>query len=204
MSETETTPAIEGSQHGEDSYLVGLLPHPCGLYVDIGANDHSDCSNTLLFHNRGWRGLLIEPNPAYWPRLLSFRPTDFLCPLAASNVDGIADMRVCRGMTSLQPDWPIEPEQVVPVRTMTLANILKRWSGFDWRGTDFCSIDVEGMEKAVIEGIDFTTFRPKVFCIEWCDPAGKDTSDWLPMLTAQGYEVHWKGSLNMILRSTIK
>ena len=53
----------DGSQFDEDEILAGLLPEEFGVYVDIGAFDPVECSNTWQFYKRGWRGLLVEPLP---------------------------------------------------------------------------------------------------------------------------------------------
>jgi hypothetical protein len=53
------------SQYGEDIYVAELL---CGIkqgsciYIDVGANQPSQISNTYLFYRKGFRGILMEPN----------------------------------------------------------------------------------------------------------------------------------------------
>jgi hypothetical protein len=65
------------SQIGEDSiadfYLPGITR---GTYVDVGANDPVEYSNTYAFYKKGWQGLLVEPNPDRTELLRVFRPRD--------------------------------------------------------------------------------------------------------------------------------
>src|SRR5215470_302661 len=57
---------ITYSQFGEDliiSDLFNKLSIDRVSYLDIGANNPSFVSNTYLFYERGFRGVLVEPNP---------------------------------------------------------------------------------------------------------------------------------------------
>ena len=39
-----------------------------GFFIEAGASDFEKDSNTLHFElDRGWTGLLVEPNPALYP-----------------------------------------------------------------------------------------------------------------------------------------
>ena len=42
-------------------------------FIDLAVNDAIKWSNTLLFEQKGWGGLCIEPNPTYWYGLAAFR-----------------------------------------------------------------------------------------------------------------------------------
>lgn len=191
----------EGSQYDEDKILAGLLPGD-GIYVDIGASHPKECSNTWRFYERGWRGLLIEPLPDCWPHILLERREDRVCPMAASNRSGFATLRLCQSVSSVRPDWATEATDTIPVRTETLANILLMYRDHDWSKTQLCSIDVEGHEREVLEGIDWVTFTPKVIVIEYRDydpeKRGKDVSaKWVDILTPR-YKLHHTNELNQI------
>jgi FkbM family methyltransferase len=203
LQKCHPTPERAGSQFDEDKILAGLLPGQKGIYVDVGANHSSECSNTWQFYKRGWRGLLIEPFPDSWQDLLINRREDRLCPLAASNEEGFASLRSCRSVSSLRSDWRIDDVGVIPTRTAALKTILNSYKDHDWRKTDLCSIDVEGYEKEVLEGIDWNAFRPKVFVIEYREydekGVGRDSSgNWLSILQDQRYNLVHQNSLNQI------
>lgn len=59
------------SQCGQDKIVSRLLKdQQHGYFLDLAANDATYLSNTyLLEKDLGWRGLCVEPNPTYWPRL---------------------------------------------------------------------------------------------------------------------------------------
>lgn len=197
------SPTKEGTQFDEGPRLLELLPEEKGIYIDIGASDPVDCSNTWPFYKRGWRGLLIDPLPDCWGAILAERREDRLCPFAASNQSGLASLHVCRSTSSLRQDWPVEPIEVIPVRVEPVREILKLYQDHDWRECNLLSIDVEGHEKEVLEGIDWTDFRPRVVIIEYADyrkeGGAVDMSlEWRKFLYRQSYKLHYQNQLNQI------
>ncbi|MHC4371541.1 MAG: FkbM family methyltransferase [Planctomycetota bacterium] len=66
----------------------------------------------------------------------------------------------------------------------------------------FCSIDVEGHEREVLEGNDWDTFRPEVFCIEFKDhvDGGDSSGKWIELVTQQGYEEKARTENNIIFK----
>ena len=59
------------SQYGQDAFVFANFVarrglHAAGVYLDLGANDPIRISNTAFFDIcLGWRGVCVEPNPAY-------------------------------------------------------------------------------------------------------------------------------------------
>lgn len=50
-----------------------------GVFVDVGGFHPIHLSNSLFFERcLGWRGVVVEPNPAFSPHFLSFRPNSEL------------------------------------------------------------------------------------------------------------------------------
>ena len=65
------------SQFGEDHALLRLLkPRSTGTYVDVGANEPLEGSNTAFLYSLGWTGLAIDANPAFAPKFRKARPQD--------------------------------------------------------------------------------------------------------------------------------
>jgi FkbM family methyltransferase len=186
-----------GSLHEEDEILADVVPGVEGAYVEVGAWRPVEQSNTWQFYSKGWRGVLVEPVPAAWPALLHQRVGDFLVPFAASNRNGFRRM-IASGPTSVIADG--DGASLV-VETRTMAEIM---DGFpDVRDNcRLCSIDVEGHEREVIEGIDWGKFRPAAMVIEHKDHIdGGDTSGkWADLVTAQGYEEVGKTENNTIFK----
>ncbi len=196
-----------GSHGEEDAILRELLPHDPVVYVDVGANAPEQASNTKQFYDAGGFGLLIEPLPKYWHSLLRHRPHDKLSPVAISDHCGVGKLRLSKegdgSASSLREDWNIQETGCIPVEMATLASVLADYP--DIRNCcQLCDIDVEGLEGEVLAGIDWSTFRPDVFCIEYIkfhpEHAGPDISgEWLAILLEHGYQEYIRTSAGNII-----
>lgn len=203
MTRTYPNVTCEGSQCEEDEILKDLLPGD-GVYVDIGAGEPVQCSNTWAFYQRGWRGLLVEPLFWFWPALLHQRPGDLLYDSAVRNYTGFAALRVQGTVSSVLPSWNISEQADLLVPCETAAEVLERFPAIR-RDCRFCSIDVEGVEREVLETIDWGTFRPEVFCVEYRtyhpETPGKDVSgQWAGILEGHGYKEVFRTTLNTIFQ----
>ncbi len=205
LNRMKPEPTHAGCQYEEWPVIEVLLQDAVGphIYVDVGASFSKSCSNTWPLYLKGWRGLLIEPIPHCWPSILRERPGDYLYPTAVSDVDGFTEFRVAGELSTLRDDWPIVEQATLTVETRKLSSILEEFK--DIRDNcKFCSIDVEGHEKEVISGIDFSTFNPDLFIIEFRkhDPRKLGVSlaqEWLPLLLQQGYTAIDCTQLNLLL-----
>lgn len=176
---------------GLDQKLLESIDTSPSYYVEIGANDGVAQSNTLaleLFY--GWEGLLIEPSNATFKRLKKNRSKrrNYLLRSACvsssfpdSTVDLIYSnlMSVVLGLDSdladphehaksgekfLSPGDSIRTESV-PATTMTRALEMARAPG----RIGLLSLDVEGAELEVLQGIDFEKYRFDWMLIECRD-----------------------------------
>jgi FkbM family methyltransferase len=168
---------ISYAQNYEDILLARLFPGSDGTYIDVGANHPVFHSVTKLFSDRGWSGINIEPSPGVFPVLEAARPRDINLNVGLSDREGsltfyetpefhgwstfhqeLADHYRQHGVKIL--------EHAVPVTT--LAQVCERHVVGP---IDFLKIDVEGLEGPVLDGADFTRFRPRVLVIENFNPA---------------------------------
>lgn len=193
-----------GAQEGEDKQLSQLLPlEQPHAYVDVGAYGPEECSNTWHFYKAGWRGLLVEPLPGSFAPLLLQRPGDILWPKAAGNYNGMGCLRVCESVSSMRGDWEIPDRGEILVEVETLADILARFPEIR-DDCELCSIDVEGKEQEVLQGIDWDTFQPSVFIVEYLEfrgagASGRDLSgEWNYILIEHGYREVWRSAMNAI------
>jgi FkbM family methyltransferase len=144
-----------------------------GFYIDVGAFDPVEHSVTHHFSERGWRGINIEPNPAQFARIQAQRDRDVNLNFGLSNQEGqlslyeapgtcwAADLRMLTGYFGARADQIVEHK--IPVST--LAQVCERHVPAG-REIEFLSIDVEGHEGAVIEGGDWSRWRPRIVVCE--------------------------------------
>lgn len=206
QSRTFTRPEPFGAQDGEDAIIAELCPGQDGIYVDVGAGDPISCSNTFRLWQRGWRGLLIEPRKDAVYDLCARRPGDCVYAVGASNYNGVSQLRLQGSVSSMQADWNIIEQAKTFCNVETLATILAKFPAIR-DACELCSIDVEGHERQVLEGIDWDTFHPRVFVIEYViygvsAPQSNISGQWEPLLLSRGYKLHRTTSLNKIYLRT--
>lgn len=146
-------------------FIREFLPHNPIIYVDVGAADPVDNSNTAPFYAAGGHGLLIEPTFSFWYALMIQRPRDHLWPTAVSDYTGHARMTIDGTISSMDRDWPSHTKKRHVVDVETMDNILAKFPEIK-ASCEYLSIDVEGSERAVLRGIPFGGFSPKVVTVE--------------------------------------
>lgn len=139
-----------------DEKLLGLMPYDGGFFIEVGANDGVTQSNTKRFEQfHGWTGLLIEPSPNLYEKLVKNRPNSKCYPCALGSFE--EENTYVTGDFDGSPMSSIAGERLhrrplVTVLMRSLQSIL------DETGTtrvNFLSLDVEGFEWNVLRGIDF-------------------------------------------------
>lgn len=183
------------AQHGEDKRLREFFPDKNnGFYIDVGAFHPSLDSVTKHFYDGGWSGINIEPIPDLFKTFLGERTRDMNLEMAVSDSSGIAEINwVGQSGLSTFDDKIAQGHkgfisEKIRVRVETLAWVCNSY--VHGREIDFLKIDVEGHESAVLRGMYFEWWRPKILCIEATLPC-TDTpcyEEWLPICLAQGYK----------------
>ncbi len=177
MPQRETENAFY-SQFGEDKILFEIFQKKTsGVCVDVGANNGVDDSISLFFEKIGWKCILVEPNPSLCDGMRAVR-NSLIYECAASNQIGAATLHIVEGaarsdgLSTISTDKE-EHDRIksygftshpVQVRTMTLDEIL---ADAQIKGDiDFVSIDVEGHEYEVLEGLSLERWKPKIMVLE--------------------------------------
>jgi len=176
-------PAASGwlshAQFGEDMVLRGMLPDGPGFYVDIGAHHPVHYSNTYHFYCRGWRGLNVDAAPGSMEAFRRLRPRDINVEAAVGPREGevlefhrfeqaalntfdpgLARQALARGARSLGTER-------LQVRSL---NALLQEHLPPGQRVDFLTVDVEGLDAALLASLDLGRFRPAVLLFEWHGP----------------------------------
>lgn len=165
-------PRIHWSQSGEDVILGELLPEKRGTYVDAGAAHPRLGNNTYGLYRRGWQGTLIEPNLVSARALRKARPRDRVVVAAVGSTSGTAKFTIFQSdyLSSIDPVVSheradageiIESIREVPVITLAHLNLYA-----DPSQPCLLSIDCEGADLEVLRGNNWSTFTPRVICVE--------------------------------------
>jgi len=159
------------AQFGEDQVLdelVGTQSH--GFYVDVGAHHPHRLSNTHLLYLRGWWGINIDPNRAAIDAFETERPSDVNLCCAVGTANGTArlyayDESALNTLSDARAAVVGLPAHEIDVPVRTLNDILTEH--LPPRQTiDLLSIDVEGLDLAILESLDFERYRPRLICVE--------------------------------------
>jgi FkbM family methyltransferase len=157
------------AQHGEDRFinenwpLLGLPEQ--GFFVDVGACEGTHLNNTLWIERvKGWKGMCIEPDPRWAQGLRAKRPGAIIELCAAGR-----ETKQCEFGLMEDPQYSGLARVSAPlkamVQTATLTHLLDR-HGIE--RVDLLSIDTEGSELEVWEGLDLNRWRPGLVIVEWC------------------------------------
>lgn len=143
---------------------------PAGFFVEVGANDPNEFSQTWFLEQKGWQGILIEPQPDCCERLRQARKNSRVVQLACSAPDkrGEAMFHFATGsaFSSLEKhvdDPEVEYERSERVQVVTLDDVLAQAGN---PAVDFVSIDTEGTELDVLRGFDLARHRPSLILLE--------------------------------------
>lgn len=139
-----------------------------GFFVEVGANDPKNLSQTWLLEKFGWRGVLVEPLPDRAEALRRERPGSqvFETAVSAPEKTGEADFHVQGVFSSLErnlKDNVMHYESVIRVKVATLDAVLAEAK---IPRIDFLSVDTEGTEVDVFRGFDLRKHRPALVLVE--------------------------------------
>jgi len=140
-----------------------------GYFVEVGANDPHELSQTWHLEQRGWTGVLVEPQPALAAALRRERAAKVYGVACSSPKNSGTSMTLhLAGIhSSLDPDLTtstLRADGAVEVPVRTIDEILIEAGAPS--PLDLFSIDVEGHEIAALEGFDFARWRPRLILIE--------------------------------------
>ena len=201
------------SQIGQDKILDEQIfkQKTNGIFVEVGALDGFGASNTYFFEKeRNWSGLLIEPNPIEFNKMMSVdRPLSKKenCAISDSEMDvnflsiegpcnvlsGIMEFyntqhleRVNREM-NMYSSYPVGHElysrkELIKMKAVKLQTLFDK---YDIKKVDLISIDVEGAELQVLNSIDFDKTEIDVLLIENNYGLEKETE----FLVSKGYKL---------------
>lgn len=199
------TTFVSYAQNFEDVILHRVFKEiESGFYIDVGANDPEVDSVTKALYDLGWRGINIEPIPEWFERLTAKRPRDINLQIAAGSQAGelvIFDLPGT-GLASSDAATAKRHEKErgykkreIKVAVETLNAVCER---YHLAPIHFLKVDVEGAEKAVLEGIDLEKIRPWVLVVESTLPNSpeEDFEGWESLILFRGYEQVYFDGLN--------
>src|SRR5260221_8127561 len=193
------------SQNLEDYHLsLAFAGQTTGTYIDIGAGHPVADNVSFWFYERGWRGIVVEPQAELAALYARLRPRDVALRALIGRQSGETDFyqvdRLHGFSTTVQSHAQKAQAFGAGYRTLRLPMITlaELCETHQFAAIDFLKIDVEGGEADVLAGNDWQRFRPKVIVAEAVAPGSGEPAwaEWEPMLLAQGYRFALFDTLN--------
>jgi FkbM family methyltransferase len=189
-----------------------------GYFVDIGAFDCVQWSNTYVLAMAGWSGLMVEPQPQLieaCQAVLEDYPNVTLVEAAVSDWNGQGDLRLAGSVSTISESqariyqdtkemgylFEGEPKTILVdiIDTDTLLRDNNVPVGFQ-----VMSIDVEGSELNVLRAFDIDYYQPRLVIIEahegWIDAMKDKASGINDYFRIAGYEKVYSDAINNIYR----
>ena len=171
--------------HGIDDKLGAHLDLHGGFFVEAGANDGVNFSNTYYLEKaRGWTGVLVEGIPDLYRACIRHRPRSrvFNCALVPPELEGEPiTMHYSNLQSIVSGSLPYEHVEAglrsqgertydVTVPGRTLSSVLDevRPARFD-----LLVLDVEGYEADVLRGLDLERHAPGFALVEVLDESAR-------------------------------
>jgi FkbM family methyltransferase len=196
---------ISYAQNFEDVMLDRVFKEQStGFYIDVGAWDDVTDSVTKHFYEKGWHGINVEPVPIYFAKYKKSRKRDISLNIALLDKPGnstlyaISDTGLSTFDTNCADDHRAKGLEIneCTVEILTLEAICDEYA----KDTqiDFLKVDTEGTELLVLQGGNWTRFRPRVLVIEATLPLSQIASydEWEAFILEQGYIFAYFDGLN--------
>lgn len=204
---------VSFSLAGEDLILrkifkPKLISGAPGFYVDIGASDPRNGSNTYLFYCHNWNGICIDANQRFVEAYPLVRPRDIFVHAAVSASKEplfFYSHKTNHGMSMVrnsQEQYEPEFEAPVPIAMRTLEDILTEHVP-DSKKIDFMSVDIEDSELSAFESGNWKKFRPEIILFETnaINPNAPLEYPTVSFLLSQGYQFEMLIFGSVIMRS---
>jgi FkbM family methyltransferase len=154
-----------------------------GVFVDVGAARPDFLSMSALYRSLNWRVIAIEPNPVFCHahRAAGFDVLEYACAdRDADDVDfevvdshgtlyagpvsfeSLSSLRIKDSYRATQEEPDVRR---IKVKVRRLDTILVEHAP-DVSRLDLVSVDVEGWELEVLDGLSFERYRPRVLIVE--------------------------------------
>lgn len=172
-----------------------------GVMVDVGAARPDFLSVSASFRGRGWRVIALEPNPEFCEmhKRLGHEIYPYACgdhdednvPFVVVNsheadyeggkvsFESFSSLSIKDSYAALNPGMDVKE---IRVALRKLDTVLAAHAE-DVQEIDLVSIDVEGWELEVLEGLSFEKYRPKVIILENLF----DDTAYVEAMSARGY-----------------
>ena len=180
------------SQVAQDLFVLSELNFKRdGFFVEFGATNGIDLSNTLLLETKfNWKGILAEPARQWHKKLLENRSVyiEKNCVWHSSNqtltFNEIGELSTLNDFSNHDMYGKERLKGLrYQVKTISLEDLLDKYNAP--RKIDYLSIDTEGSEYEILSSFDFEKYKFKVITCEHNFTSNREKI--FDLLTNKGY-----------------
>jgi FkbM family methyltransferase len=163
------------NEEKEKQLVRDYLGDKPGVFIEVGANHPRHGSQSWHLAERGWRGIVIEPQSKFHALLQQERPESFVVRAACTSPErgGTITIHIPSedGFATVEPnkdDFYIRYEATESVDAKPLDAIVAEWRAATGEAAAirFVAIDVEGHELEVLRGFCLAVHQPDLILIE--------------------------------------
>lgn len=169
------------SQYGEDKIILEFFKDKKGTLLDIGANDGRTISNSLLFIENGWSGVLVEASPIAFDKLKKEHENnkDVYCLkkcLSDTNGEvtfyhnedhfGVGDTDL---LSTIVPSNYMDSSRSFKFSSFTVEcfDFETFYKDLPIKFFNYISIDIEGMDLIVLKQMNLSKLKTELIIIEY-------------------------------------
>jgi FkbM family methyltransferase len=162
---------VDSNNYPIDLKLDKIFNKSNGFFIELGANDGLKQSNTaFLEFTKNWNGILIEPSVNSYLECKKNRTNSVVynCCCVSNTykldyVKGDFDGNLMSSINGKRNN----SNNLISIKARTLENILDEYFEKNpIKQIDFLSLDTEGYEYNILQGLNLTKYRPKYMLIE--------------------------------------
>lgn len=206
MSDAAAAPRFFSyAQNMEDYHLAEVFSDvDAGFYIDVGGGHVVADNVSFHFYQKGWRGLVIEPQQALAAAYATVRPRDVVVSALAGRSPGEAVFHEAGAFHGLSTTIAANAETArehgiaTTERRLPVTTLAALCAAHAPEVIHFLKIDVEGAEADVLAGNDWSRFRPRVIVVEAVTPwsMADASAAFEPILSDAGYRFAFFDNLN--------
>jgi FkbM family methyltransferase len=156
------------SQHGEGMFIWNYIKNNDitipNVFFEIGGLDGITNSNSRMFFEMGWKGVLVEPNPHSFIKLIkntsNFNGV-YKFNVAISNNFNISNFNIVTKQ-NFQGHSSLSEGGKHKVITVPIEFIAKQ----TYKEIGIMSIDAEGYDTIIVKNLIESNLRPKILMVE--------------------------------------
>jgi len=194
-------PQLSYAQAGEDAVIDFLFEGVSiyrPTYLELGTNHPRMGNNTYKFYRKGGHGVLVEADPSLIKWIRQMRPRDIVLNVGVGTgeaqsanfyvFDASAINTFDAQEARLRQQEGLRLKEVVRVPLKTVNALIAEHFK---KTPDLLSIDVEGLDLAILKTLDIQKYPIPVICVETClysttHVKGRDTAI-VQFMEAMGY-----------------